>query len=186
LKNDISNLKKDYRGVRDGVLKTITVDGDLEDGSKGQNIINFVDGQLPDSDQIYAEEELTSRSMKKNTRITYLNSEQLTSVSAYWFFRVVPTQKDNTEIRVAMFNESLEKAMVLFQGQLNMAYWQNRWAIINGEDPNKAFMQQGTMPTGQEGMPTEGAPGGTMSAQVAGAGRKVPGAKSLNRMVNAK
>ena len=186
LQNDISVLKKDYKGVREKVLKTITVDGDLEDGSKGQNIINFVEGELPDSEQIYAEEELTSRAMKKNTRITYLNQEQMTSVSAYYYFRVVPTQRDASEIRVATFNETLERAKTMFPDRLNNAYWENRWAIINGEDPNKAFMQQGTMPPGQAPMVPPGAPQGNMSSQITGAKRPVPGAKSLNRMVNAR
>jgi len=125
------------------VFRNITVDTELEDGSKGQMIIQMGKGSFPDSGQVMAEEELLSRRFRKNTRKVYLSPKQLTSVTHTWFISVVPTQKENSELRVAMFNETIQAGYALFGPQsFNNEHIKSRWAILNGEDPSKMFLQQ--------------------------------------------
>ena len=166
------------------IFRTISVDTDLEDGSKGQRITEMMGGELPVSEQVMAEEELLTRKLGKKTRKIYMNPAQITSVLHSFFIRATPQPQDASELRKALFNESLQFAAQIFGIEsLNMEYIKQRWATLNDEDPDKMFLQQPSQAASLQAGQGEGQ-ASNLSQQLTKAQRPQRTQPSINTLVN--
>jgi len=135
--------EKGIEGAKKAIYRTISIDTDFEDGTSGEKQIVFMDGELPDDKQVYAEEDLVKKITGKNVRRTYLNAKMLGQVKYTWKVDVNPTDKDSSEIRLAKFEESLRTLPFFLQlGKMpNKDYIADRWAILQGESPDRYWAQ---------------------------------------------
>ena len=198
LKNWTEPVSKGIEGVKGDLFRTITVDTDFEDGEKGQRIINFTE-ELPQDDQVFAEEQILKKLKGKNIRKNYINPKMLQNIEYNWNLEITPTPKDTNSLRQAQFEESVQKALAIFAplGKLpNLDYLASRWATNAGENPDKFWakaqqqMPQPGQPQGQPqapnmpgGQPKVPMPDGKLAAQLTG-GSAMPG-PTVNTMSGA-
>uniref|UniRef100_A0A6M3LKL2 Portal protein n=1 Tax=viral metagenome TaxID=1070528 RepID=A0A6M3LKL2_9ZZZZ len=152
--------------VRGETLKkyrTETVESEFEDGQKGQRIIEMKTGGHPNPRQIKAEENLLTRKKGVPVRKLYIDPEKLRSVKYRFYVKVTPSERDQSELRAIMFEESMLKAMQMFPESINKEYVKQQWAIYQKLDPEKLFIQGAPsmmgMPGQQQGQPGMGALG---------------------------
>ena len=148
--------------LKDGVKKTVSsyrtesIDSEFEDGKMGERIIDFSE-DLPHENQIMAEERLLEGVRGKAVRKVYINPKELKSVEYFWHIEVNPTEKNTSSLKLAQFDEYIQKIIAIFTpfGKMpNLDYLAERQAILQGEDPRKIWspQQQPQMPVmpGQE------------------------------------
>ena len=150
------------------LYKTISIDTEFEEGKKGQRIVDFTEEEMPTSEQVYAEEQLLSELNNREYRKHYINPKLLNSLDYNWYIEIVPTEKNTSELKVAMFEDMVQKMMAMFipLGKMpNLDYIATRWATLQGEDPNRLFppAQQQPMPMG---MGAPGQPNNTLQNQL--------------------
>lgn len=131
----------------DNIYRSMSVDSEFGDGLKGKRIIEFTKKKLPETEQVMAEEEILSARLGQPVRKVYLNPTDLKAIPKYFFIEMTPTERDTSELRKAVFTDTLTAGLQLFGssaqgGSMNMEYWKARWANVNSEDPEKAFVQQ--------------------------------------------
>jgi len=181
LTNSIQNL-----------YKSVTVDSEFDDGSKGQKIIEFTDKPIPDESQIMAEEKLMSMNTGKKIRKVYLNPEMLQTIVEYWYIEMTPTEKNTNELRRAMFEDMIRSGFEFFGPQaFNQEHLKERWATNANEDPERIFIQQSPMgapgmpqsgqPMQTSGQPMQGGQGATMNQM---SPRQTPNMQSPNSVTN--
>lgn len=139
----------------DGKLKRVmeyeqdVMDAEFEDGESGMRIVEFMDGELPESEQVLAEEQLLTKKFGLPIRKIYFNREELEDLKYRYFFSVVPTERNSSELRSALYMDNLQKAFGLFGPQsINLEYAKKRWANYQKEDPTKFFLPPTQMPMG--------------------------------------
>jgi hypothetical protein len=126
------------------VYRQFSLEGDLENGRKGNKMVKMLGEkeEMPDSYQVMAEEEM----MKKpglETRIIYLNADELGKLRYYWKINITPTEKDTTELKKALYQDFVGKTLTIFGPQaVNMDNLKERWATLGGEDPEKFWAKQ--------------------------------------------
>lgn len=150
--------------LRDGttqvanVYRNVSINTEFEEGKKGQRIIDFTEDEFPEPEQIEAEEKLLSQLNNREYRKHYINPNVLGSIDYNWYIEITPTEKSTSELKVAMFEDMVQKMFNLFVpfGKTpNIDYLATRWATLQGEDPNRLFPQQQAL----QQMPGMGAPG---------------------------
>ncbi len=170
----------DYRldETKEGISKTVekyrtvTIDTEVDDGKSGQRIVDFTVEDLPDGEQIMAEEDLMSSRTQKPVRKHYINPKVLQEMEYHWHIEIISTEKDTSQLKLAMFEESMQKMMALFApiGKMpNADYLGDKWALLADLNPEKVWQQE-QLPGPQEGgmLPPGGAQGGPpISAQLA-------------------
>jgi hypothetical protein len=135
--------------------RTENIDTEFPDGVKGEHIVEFSE-DVPESEQIMAQEEILSKRRQKTIRKTVINPIELKNLKYRWFIEVSPGQKETSELRGALFEESVGKAKAMFPNQTNDEYLKTVWANYQKLDPKKFWLQQPKTPPG---MPP-GQPGG--------------------------
>ena len=121
---------------------TSTIDSEFEDGESGKRIIQMTGGELPHPDQVQAEATLLSARAGSTIRKVYLNAEDLRNIKYKWNINIVPTEKDTSDLRAAIFMDNITRAMQLFGPQsLNLDYVKRRFANTNHENYEKLFAQ---------------------------------------------
>lgn len=146
------------KGTVDKVYKTIMMEEPGEDGQPGMKVIEF-NTEMPDGEQIFAEERLMQRRMRMPVRKTYLNPEVLRTIEMNMEITIEPTERNGDALERAQFEESLDKALKLWPDRLNMEYMQAQFAKHAKWDKEKAFITPAPVPPQQPGMPVPGAPG---------------------------
>jgi hypothetical protein len=184
--NRLYNVIYNYTDpAKDNVYKTISIDSEFGDGLKGKRVIEFRKGALPQSEQVLAEEEIMTQRMGEPVRKVYINPDLLRSLPKYFFIEAIPTEKDTSELKKAVFNDTIKSGFMLFGPQaFNMEYWKRRWATLNGEDPTRAFapVQQAVPPPEEQG----GKPlGGNTLDQLSRAAAPQLNTASVNQLANA-
>lgn len=148
----VINLKKSMTKIRIHSIiknwaeekKTIEMDAEFEEGQSGQQIVEFND-EVPHPNQIFAEEELLEKLRGGKFRKTVISPAQLRKMGLMWKTDIVPTPKDTTDLRRAQFESSVAKALQLFAPagkMLNLDYIGERWAILQGEDPDRYWAKE--------------------------------------------
>lgn len=176
-------IKEEYRSE--------SINQEFSDGSKGLHIVRMMKGNLPGAHQTLAEESLLQKRKGVNVRITNLNVDELASLKYKFYVTVTPTEKDHSDLKGALFEESMLKAKQIWPTAVNDQYVQGQWATYKGLDPKKLFIQNAPAPAGglpggflMPGMPSPGnSPGGPNNipaprGQQAGA-QTPPGSKTV-------
>ncbi len=161
-------LEDTKEGIKKTVnkYKTISVDTELDEGVKGQRIVDFTEEEQPHEEQVVAEEELLSKKANKPVRKVYINPKILREMDYHWYVEIIPTEKDTSQLKLAMFEETIQKMIGIFMpaGKTpNFDYLADRWALLAGENPDKLFPpqpEQPQLPPGQEGGMVPGGPPG--------------------------
>ena len=190
LKNWTEPIDVNVKKVRGKLIttkkyRTETVESEFEDGSNGQRIIDMQEGPFPDSSQVQAEEELLTQKRGVPVRKIYVDPLELQKIKHTFFVKVTPTEKDPSELKAIMFEESMAKAMQFFPESINRDYIKQQWAVHQKLDPRKMFLeaqpQNPMMPGGQPGAPgAQGAPGaGALGGQVLPQTPRKPSLKTL-------
>lgn len=155
IKNIIKNwTRKMSNGLGDEIYRTISIDTDFEDGTKGIKEIEFIEN-LPDESQVYAEEKLRKEYKGENVRKVYMNPKVFQEMKLKWYTEINPTQKQSNALRRAQFEETVQKAIAIFAplGKMpNMEYLAEQWAIHAELDPNKFWQQAQPMETQMGGV----------------------------------
>jgi len=164
--------------------RTETMDAEFDDGEKGQRIIQFLNEELPASEQIMAEEEILTQRRGVPIRKVYLNAEELQSLKWRWFIEITPTEKDTSELRAAVFSDDLIKAMQIWGPQsINPAYSQKVWARQRNLNPEKFFNTQPD-PMLMQQMMAQGAQPGSQEISSQAAPKEMP-RPSINTLAQA-
>lgn len=148
--------------MRDGVKKKVSEyrkimnDVPLASGVQGKRQIEFTGEAFPTPQQIGAEEKLLTQITGKPVEKIYINAEELAAVDYYWDVEVVPTEKQTSSLKIALFDEfvaSITKNYVPFGKVPSWDYLAERATILRGEDPSKIWpkQQQPMLPPGQPG-----------------------------------
>lgn len=177
LSNQTGPIDKKLGDIRGGIKETYrseSLDTQFKDGKSGTQIIRMVKGKLPDAHQTFAEEELLSKRKGVDVRIINLNVDELSSLKYKYFVTVIPTDKDHSELKGALFEESMMKAKTIWPNSVNDAYVQGEWATYKNLDPNKLFIKNAPNP--MLGMP---GPGGQQAGAQTPPGAKTVGAQLL-------
>lgn len=162
LKNWTDPVDQRLMSVKDGieemvdVYRTIDVEDTFETGQEGRKIVEMKTGDLPESGQMMAEEEIIERKTGQPTRKIYINPEKLKNLKYQWFVNVTPTEKNSGMLKAAKFEEFVQKATAMLMPlgkQLNADYVGDRMALLNEENPEKIWMKK------QPGQPPPGQPG---------------------------
>jgi hypothetical protein len=122
-------------------FRTESVEDNFEDGKSGVRMVEMMDGELPESVQIMAEERMLTRKRGVEIRKIYLNAKELASLKYNLYVTVLPVEKDHTELQSVLFEESILKAMQMFPEAINKPYVQEEWALRSRLDPRKLFIQ---------------------------------------------
>lgn len=155
-------LEETRNGIkRKPIYRTESVERELEEGVSGVHMIEFGE-ELPDKEQVYAEEKHLTRKKGMEVRKTYLNAKDLATLKYRFFVKVIPVEVDHNELESALFEESLGKAFSIFPTEVNRTYWMGKWAGYKRLDPKKAFISGAPPMPMAEGM---GAPDKTVGAQ---------------------
>lgn len=133
-------------GIMDVVnqYKSITVDTTFDEGQQGDRIINFTEN-IPSDEQVYAEEELRKELTGRETRVNYLDVNRFRGIRYNWYIEIVPGEKNTSSLKIAQFKEMVSDMFGMFipLGKMpNVEYLATRYAVLNGENPDKIWSQQ--------------------------------------------
>lgn len=178
-------------GVKDfeNVYRKIEFDSEMDSGEVGREQIEFMEGVLPSSEQVLAEEEIIERFTGEKVKKTYINPEALASIKNHWYIDITPTEKSNSALKAARFEESVSKGMQIFMPlgkRPNVDYLSKRWATLNGESPEK-WWEEAPDPMAQMlgGQPQGGGAAGPLAAQMNASAAQNAGTQSINQLLNA-
>ncbi len=168
-----------------GKYRTESIGTQFSDGKSGIHTVRMMKKPLPGPNQTLAEENILSRRKGVDVRITNLDVDALTSLKYKFKYTVTTVDKEHTELKGALFEESMLKAKQIWPTAVNDAYAQDQWATYKQLDPKKLFISnaptpQGSLvmkngnPYGGFSMPGMPQPGG----QQAGS-QSTPGSKTL-------
>ncbi len=145
-------------GLKDGLMqyanvyRSETVESTFEDGRSGKRIIEFSE-ELPDESQVEAEEELLSSVKGEPIRKIYVDPKGLENIKHKFYIEIVPVEKQTSELRKAMFEQTALKMLELFPDTTNREFVQKQMAINSDMDPDKIIMKS---PSPQMGAPMAG------------------------------
>jgi hypothetical protein len=156
-------IDTELQPMKDGLLqyvnkyRTETVESQLEDGRTGKRVIEFSEN-LPEASQIKAEEELLTDLRGEPIRKMYVNPVGLKNIKHKFYIEIVPSEKQTSELRKAMFEETGIKMIKMFPETTNKEFIQKQMAINADLDPDKVIIKQeqiqqppmGQPPTGQQ------------------------------------
>lgn len=145
-------------------FKRIEVDDTFEDGSEGTRIMEFT-AQPKKPEQLKLMEDMASKRGRR-IRITQINPKELKNLKPSFEIIITPTPEDADALEKAQFEQSMALGFQLFGQELNRQYWKEQWALKNGLDPEKAFIQQQPQIQGMMGgMPGQPQPQGAGGQQ---------------------
>jgi hypothetical protein len=201
LRNWTRPIDKKLEETKEGVMeevdvyRTVDIEDEFETGQKGRKVIEMTEGELPSTEQILAEEEISEKIKGEKVRKTYINPKVLRGLKYKWHVEIEPTEKNTGMLKAAKFEEMAQKLITMFAplGKMpNLDYLGDRIALLNDESPDKMW-EQPQQPPGMPGMPPgpPGAPGGQpgqppipseLAAQLTGGGEQPN--LSLNTLMN--
>lgn len=148
------------------IYRSESMDATFEDQTTGKRVVQFTDQALPHPEQVMAEEDILSKRRGVKVRKVYLHVEELQKNKYNWFVECTPSEKNTSELRSAMFEESVTKAMGLFGPQaMNMDEIKKRWALNQKWDADKMFAPEQQGVQGVPGIPQPGSLGQQMQPQ---------------------
>lgn len=146
------------------IYRVFSIETTLDDGRAGIKVFEFTDKPFPNVRDQQKEEELLSDHYGKPTKKVYFNGPAFLELLKYrWVVNIVPTQENSDQVEREQFVAYVEKAKVLFPGQVNDEYAKERFAIHIKEDPTRFFLSPEQLMANAAGVmpaPTGGQAGG--------------------------
>lgn len=146
----------------ENVYRNEAVESTMEDGGKGVRMIEMSDGELPEPEQVFAEEELLTKRYNTPIRKVYVNPEKLKAMKYKLNFEIIPTEKTTGELRKAMREQAAIKMLQMFPQTTNAEYLQTQIARDNQFDPDKVILKAQAPQ-----MPQQAQGGDSIAAQLA-------------------
>lgn len=143
--------------------QSFTVGATIDDGEKGNRIVKFLsEDEMPEDDQVGAEEELRTQITGKKTKINVVNVDMLQKMKFTHYLDIQPRENDYSELKAAMFEESAIKLKNMFPNLIQRTgdeYLARKIAINAHMDPDKLLAADQQQPMGQPmGNPAEQQP----------------------------
>ncbi len=121
------------------VYRTISIDGDFENGQRGTKRIKFTIDTNVSSDDLHSRE-VAEGKQGHEIREVLINPQGLRQLKAKWFIQMVPTEKNGDTLARILFVQNIQEAIAIFGPEsLNMDYLKQRFATIISEDASKMF-----------------------------------------------
>lgn len=123
------------RQLKDGLMSLVnvyrreTVESTFEDGRAGKRIIEFSE-ELPDGSQVEAEEDLLSQLKGEPIRKIYVDPKGLENIKHKFYIEIVPVEKQTSELRKAMFEQTALKMLQVFLKRQIENSSRNKWRLI--------------------------------------------------------
>jgi len=173
------NILNNWTEKQDERYRKFSIDDTLENGKQGERIVEFMEQeQMPTDKQTMAEEDLYKSAAGREVRINRIDPKMLKELKYKWEINTVPTEKNSSMVKAAMFTDYLKETLAIFAplGKVpQLDFLAQRHAMVNNEDPNKVWGQTQQQP---QGVPQEAAQNNTTTAQL------LPnGEPSVNQMV---
>lgn len=124
----------------------MSVESTFEDGKRGQHVIEFVEGDVPQPEQVMAETEMMKKRWGGEFRKTYIDARKMRSTRYRFDINTIPTDKEVSQLKSMVEMESLERMMAMFPESINRPYLQERMAFLQKLDGKKLFNQNSTVP----------------------------------------
>lgn len=156
-----------------GGYKSISMEDDMFDGSKGMNVVNFQSPNMKTSDDVFAEEIQYEKDNGFQVAFTYIDPKLMMKViddeDYYLCYEIVPVDKNNDMFTQMKFVAMITQAQNLFgPDSLQVDRLKKRYAQVMGEVYDDLFLnpqeldakrQQAAQlnPTGGQGNPAPGA-----------------------------
>ena len=175
------NILKNWTEKKDGRFRKFSMIDTLEDGKEGERIVEFTEDILPEQ-QIMAQEDLYKSTSGLNVRINQINPKILKNLKNKWEINTVPTEKNSSMVKAALFTDYLTETLSIFapMGKVpNLDYLADRHAIVNDEDPSKVWTDQPNPQQQQQQMAMQVQQNPQATAQMLPQGENKP---SLNAM----
>jgi len=180
------NILSNWTEKQDGRYRKFSIEDTLENGQEGERIVEFTE-ELPTDEQTMLEEDLYKKKLNRNVRINRINPKILRNVKYRWEINSVPTEKNSSLTKQALYTDFLKETLAIFApfGYMpNLQYLADRFAIVNNEDPNKVFPQQQQLQQGsnqQQSQLMEAQSNQQLTSQLL---PKKEGKPSLNALIN--
>lgn len=138
----------------DGNYKDISVEASMYDGGQGLNVFKFSDNNYRTSDDVFQEELNQQDITNKEVQIYYINPNMLKEILGnpdyYFYYEIVPVDKNNDKLSQMMFVQMVTQAMNLFGPQsLQVSSLKKRYAQVMGESFDKLFVSEEQLQTNQ-------------------------------------
>ncbi len=163
----IDSTLEDVKGQikRINKFKSISTEMPMDTGQMGVQVVNMTDSaNMPHPEQVQAADEYLSNKKGVPIQTIYLDAEDISTLRYRLFVKVTPVEKDHSELKAALYQESISQAKTLFPGQVNDAYAREEWANNSKLDSRRLWLpspQPGAAPPGTP--PTAGQPGSSPS-----------------------
>lgn len=135
-----------YQATEDGSgYKSISMEDDTYDGSKGMNVINFTSPNTKTSEQVFQEEIDYEKVNGSQVAYTYVDpvlmKKVLTDPEYYICYEVIPVDKNNDTLTQMAFVQMIQQAQLLFGPEsLQVDRLKKRYAQVMGEVFDDLFL----------------------------------------------
>lgn len=137
-----------YNGTR--TKQTLPMKDTFEDGTKGLRVLRFKSPNVATSDDLHEEENETKKETGQDVRYTDLDPDMMRSMVSdpdyYFYWEIVPVDKNNDKITQAFFVQMIMQAAELFGPQsLKVENLKQRYAQVMGEQFDDIFLNSDEM-----------------------------------------
>lgn len=138
-------LAHGYPKDEGGKYKDITMNDTMSDGSKGINILKFLNPNPKTSMDVFNEQNQYKKQNGVPAEITYLNPEMMKAIledpSYCIYYEVVPVDKNNDKITQMMFVGMIQQAAGIFgMDSLAVANLKKQYAAVMGKSYDDIFL----------------------------------------------
>ena len=134
----IDDVFDETRNIIRNKYRKISVERSIEGEGIGRRVVTVTD-EIPPSQEIHDREEAIKRSTGKPTRLIFLNPLEMVSTKRTWVVNVVPKERNKTEAAKINFGIMFQQLMSFFGPDVNIPYFEEKFAEAWGLDMDKAF-----------------------------------------------
>lgn len=140
------------------VYRSMTIDTNLNTGTKGKKIIEFKTSNFPSEREQQVEERTLSKKYGSPVQKVYMNPQALATFKGAFYITIVPTEKNNDKLSQMLFVQNVRESIDLFGYEAhNLDYLKQRYANKIDEDPSRWYVptsvvdmiRKNTMPNGE-------------------------------------
>lgn len=122
-----------------------------------------IEEPLPSPQEVYDQEEQAKQVTGKPTRILYIDPNEVVSARYTWQIVVRPKEKMTNELAKLMFRAELSDALNYFAQDVNIQYFEEKFANIWQDDMNKMFKRNDMSAFGAPPQGTTPSPAGPVA-----------------------
>lgn len=165
--------------------RTVTMPTEVDGGQKATKRIKFTvkppEGKTMDdmSTSVHQEEMDAQKAGKGESRVVYLNPEQLRSMKLNWFYTCVPIPNGSDPLAYMLFAKQIVDAQTFFgPDSLNVKKLKHKFASVTGNDFDTWFISEQELEQKRQQAALAAAGQGDMPGQESGGSPSIAGAAS--------